>query len=240
MARTVIVGDVHGCLTELLDLFARVALSPSDRVHFVGDLIARGPDTVGVLNRVLKVQGLSVRGNHEDKLLSYLIERANGKKESKLGRNHQQLVRQLRFEHWRMLMDMPLWIDLPEHGLRIVHAGVPSRAPIERVPIQFLLSMRGFTESGEPTALRSSEPWGLRYEGPPHVVFGHNALMSPQVHPWATGIDTGCVYGGFLTAMVLSENQQIPPASDRLDVLVSVPSRKSYCPMRVGALASGG
>jgi len=44
--------------------------------------------------------------------------------------------------------------------------------------------------------------WGRRYTGPPHVVFGHNAQLEPQLHPWATGIDTGVVYGERLTALV--------------------------------------
>ena len=38
--------------------------------------------------------------------------------------------------------------------------------------------------------------WGTVYVGPPHVIFGHNANTKPQLHPWATGIDTACVYGG--------------------------------------------
>jgi hypothetical protein len=52
--------------------------------------------------------------------------------------------------------------------------------------------------------------WGARYEGPPHVVFGHNARPEPQLHPWATGLDTGCVYGGKLTALVLDEGERVP------------------------------
>ena len=70
--------------------------------------------------------------------------------------------------------------------------------------------------------------WGERYTGPPHVVFGHNALPAPQIHRWATGLDTGAVYGGRLTAMVLLPREKPPPAGERASVLVSVPARRAY------------
>ena len=50
MTRTLIVGDVHGCLAELRDLLAAASIGDGDRIVFVGDLVGRGPDTLGVLN----------------------------------------------------------------------------------------------------------------------------------------------------------------------------------------------
>ncbi|HLV20844.1 MAG TPA: hypothetical protein VKZ49_08175, partial [Polyangiaceae bacterium] len=70
--------------------------------------------------------------------------------------------------------------------------------------------------------------WGARYTGPPHLVFGHNAREGVQLHPWATGLDSGCVYGGALTAMVLEAAEPVPPAAERQRVLVSVPARRVY------------
>jgi hypothetical protein len=70
--------------------------------------------------------------------------------------------------------------------------------------------------------------WGNLYTGPPHVVFGHYARSEPQLHAWATGLDTGCVYGGKLTAMVLGEGQTVPRGEAARSLLRSVPALRTY------------
>lgn len=203
-----------------------------DRVHFVGDLVARGPDSLGVLDLVIELGARSVRGNHEAKLLSWDDARKKRRNDVALGPIHGAVAEALRPRHWKLLRSMPLWIDLPEHKLRIVHAGVMPGIPIQRQDPEVLLTMRGIAPNGQASKLRGSEPWARRYEGPPHIVFGHHALMAPQVHPWATGIDMGCVYGGFLAAMVLHDGARVPPLDRRLEVLVTVPARKTWYPVR--------
>jgi hypothetical protein len=59
-------------------------------------------------------------------------------------------------------------------------------------------------------------------------VFGHNARKNPQIHPDATGIDTACVYGEHLTALVLPAGSEVPPPKDRPDALVAVRARRAY------------
>src|ERR1700704_4140167 len=71
MGRTVIVGDVHGCREELELLLERVGFTTGDRLVFVGDLIARGPDSLGVLDVARRTGAIVVRGNHEEKLLAW-------------------------------------------------------------------------------------------------------------------------------------------------------------------------
>jgi len=127
---------------------------------------------------------------------------------------------------------MPLWYDLPEHDVRIVHAGVMPGLPVEDTDMSVLLTIRGLTPRGEPSATRGGDLWGKWYQGSPHVVFGHNALMHPQLHPWATGIDLGCVYGGFLAALVLPSGMKLPNADERQDMLITVPARQAYYPVR--------
>src|SRR5260370_32255956 len=215
------VGDVHGCREELEELLAKGKwVEGADRLFFVGDLVARGPDSLGVLALVERLGGRAVRGNHEHKLLRirdgsspglWFGAPAPNRSRGRRGRGlaspsghegeHEQLASLLSRDDWSLLEQMPLWVDLFEHGVRIVHAGVVPCQAIEQTPPEALLTIRAIDASGRWSNEKDGRPlWGEPYLGPPHVVFRHNALAEPQLHPWATGIDTGCVYGGRLTA----------------------------------------
>jgi hypothetical protein len=232
MPRTVIVGDVHGCRSELDRLLEKIALGSDDKLYFVGDLVGRGPDTAGVLKLVRRCRAVVVRGNHEHKLLMFRYARKSDQEHPKLSRALRRIGRRLDESQWRILEAMPVWFDVPEHELRIVHAGVVPGHAVQDLDPGLLMSIRGLTQDGQPTVVRGFVPWGARYEGPPHIVFGHNASPQIQVHPWATGIDTGCVYGGRLTAVVLRQGERMPPVNERKSVLVSVAARRAYCRIR--------
>jgi predicted phosphodiesterase len=223
MGRTVVVGDVHGCRKELEELLSRIRfVRGTDQLVLVGDLVARGPDTRGVLALVRTIGAVAVRGNHEDKVLA-LRDDPDGDGE------HGRIAEELDKTEWRQLESMPLWFDLPAHGLRVVHGGVVPGQPVERTPPEALLKMRALDRRGRWTDDKAQRPlWGEAYSGPPHVVFGHNALAEPQFHRWATGIDTGCVYGRALTAVVLDANQPMPRGRAVSRHIVSVPARRKY------------
>ena len=229
--RTVIVGDVHGCGEELERLLAHVGFGQDDQLVLVGDLVARGPDPRRVFDLVRRHHGRAVRGNHEDKLLRWRAAKARGEAMA-LGPAHRETARLMRERDWDYLAGLPLWLDLRGHGVRVVHAGLVPGVAIERQLPRTLMFVRCLGPAGEPVEQRDGgvAPWATRYEGPPHIVFGHNALDQPQLHPWATGIDTGCVYGGRLTAMVLRAGEHPPAPADRRDALVSVPARRAYFP----------
>ena len=223
MPRTVIVGDVHGCRAELEALLAAVAFGAGDRLVMVGDLVARGPDPAGTIDLLTSIGARAVRGNHEDRVLRW-----RRRRHRPLGPAHRAVVAALQERHWAYLEATPLWLDLPEHGVRVVHAGVVPGVPIDRQDARTLMYVRCLGPSGKPLEERGDALWGARYAGPPHVVFGHNAMPEPQIHPHATGIDTGVVYGNRLTAMVLAEGSEPPPLADRAAVLVSVRARRAY------------
>jgi hypothetical protein len=224
MGRTVIVGDVHGCRRELEALLDRIGFTTGDRLVFVGDLIARGPDSLGVLDVARRTGAVIVRGNHEEKLLTWRADRSHP-----LGRIHLEVAESLRDVDWTLLETAPYSYDLPEHAARVVHAGVLPDIPFEDQVPDTLLHIRTVSPSGKAGAKGSHALWGSFYAGPPHIVFGHNALDGLQIHPWATGLDTGCVYGGRLTAMVLAEKQRVPRYhTDREKVLVSEPAARVY------------
>jgi Calcineurin-like phosphoesterase len=225
MARTIFIGDVHGCREELEALLARVGFSAGDagdRLVMVGDLVVRGPDPAGTLDLLASLGARSVRGNHENRLLRCRAGLAPP------GDAQRVTIAALADRHWAFLEALPLWLDLPEHGVRVVHAGVVPGVSIERQSPRALMYMRCLTASGAPDERRGEALWGARYRGPPHVVFGHNAQAELQIHPAATGLDTGAVYGGRLTALVLAEGARPPPPAERGEVLVSVPARRRY------------
>lgn len=227
--RTIVVGDVHGCADELDDLLDHVAFASGDRLIFVGDLVARGPASLRVLDIARATGALIVRGNHEQKLLDWEDARARwirGAPTVKvaIGKLHRDLARELRPIDWVMLRSSCIWLDLPEHDLRVVHAGIDPTLPFESQHPATLMRIRTI-----PTAKKTRVLWGERYLGSPHIVFGHNAAPGLQLHPCATGLDTGCVYGGRLTCLVLRPNQRVPRGlAARRGTLVSVPARKIW------------
>lgn len=218
--RTIIVGDVHGCREELETLLRELSFSSGDCLVFVGDLISRGPDSLGVLDIARQTGALLVRGNHEQKLLDW---KANPSKVI-LGRMHHELAEAFRPVDWSLLESAPLFLDLPSHNARVVHAGLDPRVPFEMQTPESLLNIRTVV------AGKGERPlWGAAYRGPEQIVFGHNAAPGLQLHAFATGLDTGCVYGGRLTAMVLPEGAKIPKSIDeRKRALVSVPARRVH------------
>lgn len=229
MGRTVIVGDVHGCRVELERLLDRIGFASGDRLILVGDLVARGPDTLGVLDIARTTGAVIVRGNHEEKLIAWRAAREawlRGKATAKepIGRMHRDVARALRPVDWTLLETSPLYYDMPEHGARVIHAGVLPNVAIEHQMPSVLLNVRVIRNEGGRPIL-----WGARYQGPPHIVFGHHATQGLQIHRWATGLDTGCVYGGRLTALVLAEGQRVPRAFEaRRQLLVSQPAARIY------------
>jgi len=229
--RTVIIGDVHGCRMELEALLDRIHFGSGDRLVFVGDLIARGPDSLGVLDIARRTGAVIVRGNHEQKLLDWRLARRVGE-DVALGRTHMEVARAMRDVDWTLLETSPLWFDLREHGARVVHAGVLPGVPMEEQNPHTLMHIRTCGVRGDVTKKKVRAhgiPWAVLYAGAPQIVFGHNALAGLQIHPWATGLDTGCVYGGRLTALVLHEGERIPRSmTRRREMLVSQAAQRVY------------
>jgi hypothetical protein len=222
--RTLIVGDVHGCRQELQGLLDVAGFTRGeDRLVFVGDVVVRGPDPRGTLALARSLDATIVRGNHEQKLL------AGRAGTVRLGPDHEKVAESLTDDEWDVLEATPLWLDLPEHALRVVHAGVVPGLPVAKAPVEALLGIRTIDAKGRWSNQRDGGAmWGTHYEGPPHVVFGHNAGNEPQLHSWATGIDTGCVYGRRLTGMVLDFGEYVPHGAAARSKLLSVPARRAY------------
>jgi hypothetical protein len=229
MKRTIVVGDVHGCREELEALLAKAGWQKGEPLVLAGDLCAKGPDSQGVVQLARESGFRGVLGNHDAHVLR-LRDLQSGRGQSQGGRpderrpkpEHQLVVDTLKAEDWAYLEALPLMLGLgpeAEGGADtvVVHAGVVPGVPLDQQGREHLLNLRSIREDGEPTKKLKGRPWAALWPGPQQIIFGHDAVRGLQRHPYATGLDTGCVYGGQLTAMILPDRR-----------LIAVPARRAY------------
>ncbi len=224
---TWIVGDIHGCAEELARLIERLDLGPDDRLVSVGDLFHRGPDPLGVMELLQGVAATFVLGNHELAVLRRvgLAPRTVDPRvrpatrtdfppldEEDLAGDGNMLcrvARERRVDVLRFLQSHAGFVlrndDLEGAGRTrddrpwvVVHAGIaPGRTP-EHSSVFDLTRLRRLKSRGRPW-------WYEAWTGPELVLFGHTPSPLPRVHRLdrraiAVGLDTGCVFGGKLTA----------------------------------------
>ncbi|QDE93607.1 metallophosphatase [Myxococcus xanthus] len=214
--RTLFIGDVHGCAEELDALLTQCAWRPDDRVVLVGDLVAKGPDSAGVVRRAREQGFLAVRGNHDAHVLRWHAGR--GPRGKKLKPEHQQVLDTLTPEDWAWLESQPLYRFFPELNVVAVHGGLVPGVPLEAQKEDELLNLRSILPDGTPSKrVDAGAPWASLWQGPELVIFGHDAMRGIQRHPHAVGLDSGCVYGGKLSAYVMPEGR-----------LVSVLAKRAY------------
>jgi len=174
-----VVGDVHGCRRELETLLAALDVTPDDLVVFVGDLVRKGPDSRGVLAMVRDAPNLvSVRGNNEEKLL-----------------RGDKTLPSLTDADLDYVASLPVAVSF-EDSL-VVHGGVDPRESLADHSVDDLQNARSLRPGG---SYGDRPYWFEAYDGPRRVFFGHTVLERPVVREHAVGLDTGCVYGGCLTA----------------------------------------
>lgn len=207
--RRVFIGDVHGCLAELCDLEREADLSSRDEIVLVGDLVNKGPDSLGVLDWVDRMGARCIQGNHEAKLLQ-ILRRSPAEHTEK----EQRFLLQFRGFHeeaGRKVESWPLWIEWPD--VVCVHAGLePGCAHLETMRRKSLLSIRTWDGKGEDLDRPGDPAWFDCLSWPVPVVFGHWAMRGLIDRPDVKGLDTGCVYGGRLTAWSPDEGRfwQVP------------------------------
>lgn len=232
MARIIVVGDVHGCLTELRELVAKLQLKEDDRLIFLGDFMDKGPLSADTVGYVRELGAESVLGNHEEKHLRW--RRHQDKKEADpsyvipirpIGKLKQLSNALLNDGDIAWLSQLPLvitignWVIvhgglLPNKTLNEMLSNKRSRGEILRlrfidaegkhVPVDY------DADGGNPKPIRESVLWSKVYTGTQHVVYGHEAhsLTTPRYDEndqgaIMLGIDTGVCHGGHLTALVL-------------------------------------
>jgi len=219
MNPTIIIGDLHGCFDEARALLDRLAVSETDRVIFAGDLVDRGPKPRECVELAMKYE--SILGNHEEKHLQQ-----QKRKDKDLSPDHLTTRRALSDEHYAYFKKLPLFIRIPEANAVVLHAGVLPNVEIEKQDAYHLLHAQCVKPPEKKSYWPSKAPsthtfWTNHWKGPERVIFGHTVFDKPLVTEFAVGIDTGCVYGGKLTAVILPTWE-----------IVSVPSAQPVKPGR--------
>ncbi|RFC71764.1 polynucleotide kinase-phosphatase [Streptomyces sp. AcE210] len=223
-----IIGDIHGCASELETLLTR--LGYADGVHpegrtavFVGDLVDRGPDSPGVLRRVMAMvksgHALCVPGNHENKFGRYL-------KGRKVQHTHglAETVEQFAGESEEFTQEVAEFVDgLVSHyvldggKLVVCHAGLPEKyhgRTSGRVRSHALYG--DTTGETDEFGLPVRYPWAEEYRGSAAVVYGHTPV--PQA-TWLNNticLDTGAVFGGKLTALRWPERELVDVVAEKV------------------------
>jgi protein phosphatase len=230
-----VIGDVHGCFDELTDLLGalgyQVAADGTSAEHpqgrtavFVGDLVDRGPATPAVLRLVMGMTAAgsarSVTGNHEAKLV-----RALRGRDVTVSHGLAQSLAQLAAEPAEFTAQATAFMDqllghlvLDDGRLVVAHAGLP-----EAMHGRASAAVRSFALYGDTSGetdefgLPVRYPWAQDYRGRATVAYGHTPVPAAE---WVNGticLDTGCVFGGRLTALRYPERE-----------IVSVPARRVY------------
>jgi serine/threonine protein phosphatase 1 len=195
---THIIGDVHGCYRELCELLERLGPGSEDRIVFVGDLVVRGPDNPSVVRLVADgalANVTVVLGNNEAKLRPVLAGDPRYATPVVLAAIEQLRSAGMLEETLALFDTFPLYVDLGSHA--VTHAGVRPGRPLAEQSREDLLQIK--TLDGTP----DGPLWWEQYYGPEVIVFGHHVVKTPRFLPHAVAIDTGCVYGGHLSAFTI-------------------------------------
>jgi serine/threonine protein phosphatase 1 len=201
--RTIVIGDIHGCYDELVALLEQVALKPEDRVVAVGDLIVKGPKNGQVLDLFRGDSRFSsVIGNHDLALVrfwrgeSIALKGVQKRTAEELKNNWQT--------YFEYLNALPFTMDLGTHV--VVHAGLRPGVPLDQQSKDDLTTLRTL---GADRTSRIGTPWYEVYDGEEIAIYGHWPAPEPRVARKAIGLDTGCVYGNYLTAYIIETGEFI-------------------------------
>jgi predicted phosphodiesterase len=248
--RTIVVGDIHGCLEEFKQLLDKVAYQQkTDRLICAGDLVDRGPDSAGVVAYVRERGFEAVMGNHDEKHVRW-ARHEERKKGSPTYKNPMKFDAKRKTEHDQMtdddrqfLASLPYYLRFEHEGRPwlVTHAGIPTDKAIDDVDPRKLVRCRttdkdtgAYASTGDPMETPpNSVYWVETWRGPESVVYGH--IVHDDMQPLVVappgfkdvvtmGIDTGCCFGGSLTAAVF--------ATGHFPALSSVPALKTYMPRR--------
>ena len=199
MKRTIFIGDVHGCIDELKQMIKCLKLKMNDRVILLGDLINKGKYSIEVIDYVYQQGFESLMGNHEYHYL-YTKDRFEEK---------QKLRESIGEEKHEWIKRFPIY--LKEKKFIAVHGGILPENSIEKTKPFVLLTLRFWKHKA----------WYHYYKGEIPVFYGHWAKQGLNIRKYSIGLDSGCVYGNYLSAYCL-ETQE----------LFQIKAKEVYCKVK--------
>lgn len=223
--RFIFIGDVHGCIDEFMELVRLVDVRSGDRVICLGDFMDKGPDPVACVRFARQSGFSSILGNHEQKHLKWRRNEARAKADPSYTNKMKRLPEEARAQNAALGDDDIAWLESlpallePFPGFVAVHGGLFPGIPLTKQPTDAILRARYVNAAGEHLALDWESPtpippgarhWSSVYDGVHNVVYGHEPHSLTTVRQSRSpsgsvcfGIDTGCVHGGHLTALIL-------------------------------------
>ncbi|CEP15248.1 hypothetical protein [Parasitella parasitica] len=177
--RIFVMGDIHGCLNEMNQLLDKIQFKPDqDVLILAGDLVFRGQDSIGVIQRARELNALCVRGNHDDKVIRLkTYEYQHGKASMspadeimpegqvgdplKFGNKHIEISKNLNVEDYTYLAGCPLILDIPDLNTRVVHGGLDPLISnlIDNDPWS-VMNMRDMDDNNQPSKLKLNKKPG--------------------------------------------------------------------------------
>lgn len=260
--RLIFVGDIHGCKEELHALLKKIKFDHNtDHLITTGDMIVKGPDSLGTVDLLMKIGASCVRGNHEDRILSRvqdlnstLLRLNEDSSQSSMEKTasalskwpDESLSSDLSHRQIAYLQSCPVILkvgSVPALGgeVVVVHAGLVPNIPLEDQDPSSVMTMRtidlhshvpspigreGPANDGNRKPKRPLKKWpynvfwarlwgrwmdilpkeGKRHDKRTTVVYGHDSKRGLQLKKWSKGLDSACVSGGKLTALIVSDN----------------------------------
>ncbi|HEX6098642.1 MAG TPA: metallophosphoesterase [Thermoanaerobaculia bacterium] len=200
--RLIFIGDIHGCYDELVELLGRLKPSASDVVVSVGDIVTKGPAADRCLDLWRERGFLAVKGNNEIKVLHRARPLLRFFARDRVVRRGDLL---------RYIESWPIVIDFPAAAIAAVHGGflpqmhvdaeTVEHAQDEIVELRWIRKKDGAWKAIPKDRKKSGDVlWSEKWKGDRFVVYGHTPVREPKFDARALGLDTGCVYGGKLTA----------------------------------------
>jgi len=213
MKSIVVYGDIHGCLDEFKKLRKKVKLQPDDVEVSVGDFLNKGPYSLETLHYLLDNNIFSIMGNNEAKIIKlYKRYIKEGEKYLETIKPHEkEVVSKITINELKYLESLPYFLKFS--NLTIVHGGImPDTVLDENIDNSTkkqITLLRYLNRDLVAIPWDDFEGrykfWSELYEGHEgFIVFGHNPFDEPKIDEFSVGIDTGCVYGGRLTAVKFS------------------------------------